>query len=55
MNMKELPDKKVQLNQEDDSCDLDPTKICDNCMKCVLGESDYSAVTITGIQLNDEE
>lgn len=22
-------------------CDLDPDKICDNCMKCVMGDADY--------------
>ena len=32
-------------------CDLDPDKICDNCMKCVMGDADYRAISITGIEL----
>ena len=35
-------------------CDLDPEKICDNCMACERGEDDYRAVWIEGIRLNDE-
>lgn len=32
-------------------CDLDPTKICDNCGKCIGlgGEADYRAIKIDGI------
>ena len=30
-------------------CDLDPEKICDNCMKCVNTGADYSAVEIDEI------
>ena len=33
-------------------CDLD--KICDNCMKCVMGDADYRAISITGIELEEE-
>ena len=36
---------------ECDRCDLDPEKICDNCMKCVNGEAEYRAITIDGIRL----
>jgi len=32
-------------------CDLDKTKQCDNCCKC-LGEADYSGVEIDDILLN---
>ncbi len=39
---------------ECDRCDLDPNKICDNCMKCVLGEAEYRAVSITEIQMERE-
>ena len=35
-------------------CDLDPDKICDNCMKCVMGDADYRATSITGIELEEE-
>lgn len=34
--------------------DLDPDKICDNCMKCVMGDADYRAISITGIELEEE-
>ena len=37
---------------ECDRCDLDPEKICDNCMKCVKGESEYRAILIDEV---DEE
>ena len=30
-------------------CDLDPDKICDNCMKCVNSGADYSAIEIDEI------
>ena len=39
---------------ECDRCDLDPNKICDNCMKCVNGDSDYRAITVEDIQLESE-
>lgn len=35
---------------ECDRCDLDPEKICDNCMKCVNGNKAYRAVLIDGIE-----
>ena len=35
-------------------CDLDPDKICDNYMKCVMGDADYRAISITGIELEEE-
>ena len=35
-------------------CDLDPDKVCDNCMKCVMGDADYRAISITGIELEEE-
>ena len=34
---------------ECDRCDLDPDKICDNCMKCVKGDSDFLAIEIDEI------
>ena len=35
---------------ECDRCDLDPGKLCDNCMKCVLGDSDYRAIEIDEVE-----
>ena len=39
---------------ECDRCDLDPEKICDNCMKCVNGNADYRGIAIDGILLGDD-
>ncbi len=39
---------------ECDRCDLDPGKICDNCMKCVTGNAEYRSVAIDGIVLQEE-
>ena len=38
---------------ECDRCDLYPEKICDNCMKCVRGDADFRAVSVTGIRMED--
>ena len=35
---------------ECDRCDLDPTKVCDNCMKCVMGDQDYRAIEIERVE-----
>ncbi|MBR6569860.1 MAG: hypothetical protein IKK75_05345 [Clostridia bacterium] len=42
---------------ECDRCDLDPSKVCDNCMRCLGldGNSDYRAITISGILMNEED
>ena len=52
------PGKRTQSGQaspeDDDSCDLDPTKTCDNCMKCVM-DADYAAITITGVRMPSEQ
>ena len=39
---------------ECDRCDLDPDKICDNCMKCVTGGADYRSIRVEGIKLETE-
>ena len=39
---------------ECDRCDLDPEKICDNCMKCVNGDSEYRGILIDGVLLEHE-
>lgn len=39
---------------ECDRCDLDPDKICDNCMKCVLGDDEYLSLPIDEIQAPEE-
>jgi hypothetical protein len=34
-------------------CDLDPTKVCDNCCRC-LGEADYRGIEVTEIVMPKE-
>lgn len=33
----------------DDSCDLNPAKICDNCCRCIEVTQDYIEIPIAGI------
>ena len=40
---------------ECDRRDLDPDKICDNCMKCVQGEADFKGIVIDSIQLENQQ
>ena len=42
---------------ECDRCDLDPEKVCDNCMRCLglVDGDDYRAISITGIVLNEND
>ena len=40
---------------ECDRCDLDPEKICDNCMKCVNGNAEYRGIAIDRIMLEKED
>ena len=35
-------------------CDLDPDKICDNCMQCLHSGADYNGILVSGIQLEHE-
>lgn len=41
---------------ECDRCDLDPNKICDNCMKCINGDNKdgYRSIAIDKIILESE-
>ncbi len=39
---------------ECDRCDLDPNKICDNCMKCIRGDEEYRAIAVDDIELESE-
>ncbi len=39
---------------ECDRCDLDPNKICDNCMKCVMGDDEYLSLPIDEVQAPDD-
>ena len=39
---------------ECDMCELDPTKRCDNCMKCVNSDAEYRGVIIDEIISSDK-
>ena len=45
----ELYDRECINCGECDLCDLDPTKVCDSCGKCLETDNDYKAITITKI------
>lgn len=38
-----------ELEIEDDTCDLDPKKTCDNCGKCIEEDVNYKIIKITKI------
>ena len=40
---------------ECDRCDLDPDKICDNCMKCIHSGAAYNAIEIDEIIVDEDE
>ena len=43
-------DKELIEDEEDDTCDLDPSKICDNCGKCIEENVNYKIIKITRIE-----
>lgn len=49
-----LEDKECTGCGECDRCDLDPNKICDNCMKCVQGDAEYRAIMVEDFELEAE-
>ena len=42
-------DAEIENEIEDDTCDLDPTKICDNCGKCIETDVNYKIIKIDKI------
>ena len=40
---------------ECERCDLDPNKICDNCMRCVKSDAEYRGIMIDEIQAPKDE
>ena len=40
-------------DENDDRCDLDPNKICDNWCKCIESDKNYKIIKITKI-ITDE-
>jgi len=51
----DMPSFHSEDGLDDDICDLDDTKICDNCMKCVTGDAEFFSIQISGIRLENEE
>jgi len=49
-----LDDKKYREEECDDTCDLDPNKICDSCGKCIEPDKNYKIIKITKI-ITDED
>ena len=48
--------EKIVLDKEnDDYCDLDHNKICDNCEKCLELDKNYKIIKITKIIESEEE
>ena len=45
-------EKDEDLEQTDDTCDLDPNKICDNCGKCIETNVNYKIIKIEKIIKN---
>lgn len=45
----ELYDRDCIECGECDKCDLDPTKICDNCCKCIESNLNFKSIKITKI------
>lgn len=47
---KSMEDVKEIIDEEiDDTCDLDPNKICDSCGKCLEEDKNYKIIKITKI------
>lgn len=48
-----MEEKDLSLTEdeelEDDTCDLDPNKICDSCGKCIEPDKNYKVIKITKI------
>jgi hypothetical protein len=52
----ELYDREcIDCGECDDICDLDPTKTCDSCGKCLETEMEYRAIKITEIKINNDK
>lgn len=50
-----LEDRPCTECGECDRCDLDPEKVCDNCLRCVKDEAaDYRAIHIDGVLAPEE-
>ncbi len=56
MNKKEkMLNTAINDENYDDTCDLDPNKICDSCGKCIEITEDYKSIEITKIITDDNK
>lgn len=51
----EIYDRECIDCGECERCDLDSSKICDNCCRCIESGSDYAEILISGIITDTEE
>ena len=49
------PDRPECIGCGDCRCELDPEKICDNCMRCETGDAGFRGILIDRIEMEDEE
>ncbi len=47
-------DREACVECGDCRCDLDPEKVCDNCMQCETGGADFRGILIRGIEMDEE-
>ena len=47
-------DREECIECGDCRCELDPDKICDNCMQCETGGAAFRGILIDGIGLGDD-
>ena len=43
-----------EYNLEDNACDLEPSKVCDNCGKCIESNENYKIIKITKIMQEEK-
>ena len=55
MNTKKLNNSNNIIEEANDYCDLDNTKICDNCCKCIESNVNYKVIKITDIIVDDDK
>lgn len=49
----ELYDRECIECGECDRCDLDPSKRCDNCMRCINGDQEYRAILVDRVEADN--
>ena len=47
------PEREECIGCNDCRCDLDPDKICDNCMACERSDGEFRSILIDRIEMNE--